>query len=450
MFSPGAAFSLAYLPARRLANDAKRELIDRNAATIDPQLKHAIEFSRQALGVEKSIISDLDAKVAAIAAKAGISLPVDWPKSLPEAVRPHLVTPLLQAAWKAGDIGRRVALSVEVAAHIAYLRAAAPENPDLKAQAAERARDLRDSANALTAALEATGLPAVIANARSIAKMVKLTSNLEPASAGGYRELNELQNDLYGFLESKAQQLDAAPPTQASSPPTMVEKALFKRIVAEPHMYSLRTEWAKLADERKDPRAQLVRLQLSGDDGQRTEAHQLIQSHPEWTAPLAALGATDIKFAGGFPDELKIDADAFLKNGQQLLGEAPVTRLHVRNAKGRVRDVVSSPLLRSIEALDLDDQGVTDDDLAALAGSSHAARLKQLDLRYNPISAKGIEAIAASSHLKKLEVVNLDGNPADPVDRQEYYDETNYHFVPTEAGKALEAKYGRLRWLHRS
>ncbi|HSD86458.1 MAG TPA: hypothetical protein VLB44_03050, partial [Kofleriaceae bacterium] len=99
---------------------------------------------------------------------------------------------------------------------------------------------------------------------------------------------------------------------------------------------------------------------------------------------------------------------------------------------------------------DLDSAGVTDEDLIALAASPHADRLRQLDLRYNPISARGIEAIAASPHLKRLEVVNLDGNPADPVDRQEYYDETNYHFVPTDAGKALEAKYGKLRWLRRN
>ena len=51
-----------------------------------------------------------------------------------------------------------------------------------------------------------------------------------------------------------------------------------------------------------------------------------------------------------------------------------------------------------------------------------------------------------------LHIVNglgaTNGNPADPVDRLEYYDETNTHRVPTAAGKALEAKYGRLRWLH--
>ena len=107
-----------------------------------------------------------------------------------------------------------------------------------------------------------------------------------------------------------------------------------------------------------------------------------------------------------------------------------------------------SPLLATIEALDLDDQRVTDDDVAALAASPHAARLRQLDLRYNPISARGIEAIAASPHLKRLEVVSLDGNPADPVDRLEYVDETNTQRVPTDAGKLLETKYGPLRWLH--
>ena len=45
-------------------------------------------------------------------------------------------------------------------------------------------------------------------------------------------------------------------------------------------------------------------------------------------------------------------------------------------------------------------------------------------------------------------MVNLGANPDDPVDQLVYYDATNTHRVPTAAGKALEARYGALRWLH--
>jgi len=437
MLSPGTAFLLAYLPARRVAHTARLELLDRNAATIDPALKHAIEFSRHALKVEESMVADTDARLADLARQNGVA---------PGAM-PPLATPVLQAAWKAGETARVVAISVALAAHVAYLRCAAPDNADLRAQAADRARDLKESAAALQVQLEATELPLVISHAGSVLQMVNLTSSLEPTTTGGYRELNELARDLNNFLEATARQLDVAPPERPSAAPTAEEEALLARILATPSNHGLRGELATLAARRNDPRAALIRLQLS-PGATPTQVNDLIRSHPEWTKPLVDLGARDIKFEAGFPDEITIDADVWLRRGTELVATAPLTRLHVRNAKGRVGEVVRSPLLATIEALDLDDQAVSDDDVIALAGSPHAAHLRQLDLRYNPISERGITALAASPHLEKLERVHLDGNPADPVDRLEYYDETNQHAVPTEAGKALEATYGRLRWLH--
>jgi hypothetical protein len=176
----------------------------------------------------------------------------------------------------------------------------------------------------------------------------------------------------------------------------------------------------------------------------------LVRAHPEWTAPLEKLGARDVKLAIGFPDELTIDAEALLANFRALMSLAPITRLHVRAAEGRVAEIVRSPMLEHVELLDLDSQGVTDDDLAALARSPFVERLVQLDLRYNPISAVGVEALAASTRLTRLEMVNLDGNPNDPCDRQTYFSDTDWEWVPTEAGRALEAKYGPLKWLRRT
>ena len=280
---------------------------------------------------------------------------------------------------------------------------------------------------------------------------MSLTRDLTPTTTGGYRQLSDLARELDKFLESKVRQLDTPPPEKASAPPSSEEQALLGRILAAPHDRALRHELATLAARRNDPRARLIQLQLGhASDAELREANDIVRSHPEWTAALRELGARDIKFAGGFPDEITVDADVLLGRGPELLAAAPLTRLHVRAAKGCVREVVTSPLLATIEALDLDDQAVTDDDVIALAASPHAARLRQLDLRFNPLTERGIEAIAASPHLRGLEVVSLDGNPADPVDRIEQYDETNTHSVPTERGKALEAKYGPLRWLHPS
>jgi uncharacterized protein (TIGR02996 family) len=460
--SPGTAFLLAYLPARRVAHLARLELLDLYATLADPALDHAIEFSRRALKIEESKAADADKRLADIASKAALELPPmppardvpAWLAALPGHVRPSLTTPVLEAAWKAGERARLVSISVALAAHIAYLRCAAPENPDLRAEAEDRARDLEASSSALTADLTATGLPLVISQAGNVAEMVRLTNHLmhtsTPSTTGGYRQLNELVRDLDTFLEGKVRQLDTAPPTAAATP-TADEDALLARIIATPHDLRLRLEFAALAERRNDPRAQLIKLQLTGiEDDDHQKAMDLIDSHPEWTARLEELGARDIKFGAGFPNTITVDAAVLLARGAELFAAAPLRGLRVRAAKGRVGEIVRLPLLAMIDSLDLDDQGVTDDEMIALAASPHAARLRQLDLRYNPLTARGIEALAASPHLKRLEVVNLDGNPADPVDRLEYYDETNQHAVPTEAGKALEAKYGPLRWLRRS
>jgi hypothetical protein len=456
--SPGTAFAIGFLPARRIAHVARRALLDRNASTIDKELKHAIEFSSRALKIEDSTVAETDARLAKVASAAGIAVPpmpgpegLDaWGVALADRMKPHLTTPVLAAAWRAGEAARRVAVAAELAAHLAYLRCAAPSNGDLSGQATACVHELKASAAALTAQLTATGLPLVISHASSIEETISLTSHLEPTVAEGYRQLNELVADIYRTLDTKIRHLDTPPPPKASSGPGADEDALFARIVADPSNYPLRRELAALAAKRNDPRAELISLQTAAAGPAETrKALDLVRSHPEWTKRLEELGASKIKFAGGFPDEITIDAEALLRSWTDLRAAAPLTRLHVQQAKGRVGEIVRSAHLATIEALDFDRQGVVDDDVFALSSNPAAQRLRQLDLRFNLLSERGVEAIAASAILKGLQVVNLEPNPADPVDRQEYYDETNFHFVPTEAGKALEAKYGPIRWLRR-
>ncbi|MBV8760675.1 MAG: hypothetical protein JO257_25505 [Deltaproteobacteria bacterium] len=327
--SPGTAYLAAYLPWRRIAHRERVALVERNAATVDPQLKHAIDFLRKGLVIEEKLAAEADKKLAGLGAPDG------------------------SPAAKAGEHARDAAVAAAVAADVAYLRCAAPNNPDLANQAHARAQQMKDAAARLTQVLAQTNAQNF---STAIADLIAARRDLEPTETAGYRQLNELAAKVADWGEAMAQHLDKAP------------------------------------------------------------------------------AATSTKDAA-------IDADA-------LLAGRASTRAKVRGAKGRIAEIVRSSALAKLEALDLDDQGVTDDDLIALAASPHVRHLRQLDLRYNPISARGIEALAASPHLKALEMVNLDGNPADPVDRLEYYDETNTHRVPTAAGKALEAKYGPLRWLH--
>ncbi len=446
MLSPGTAYLLAYLPAHRLAHAARKDLVERNAATTETELKHAIEFARKALKVGDSIFAETDKRLAELAGKHGLALPLEA-----ERIRALLTAPVLQAAWKAGETARRVAITANLTAQIAHLRCASPDDAGLRTQAEQQANTLKASADQLTADLTATGLPLVIDLADNVADQIRLTLNLTPATPGGYRELNGLVRDVDDFIQLKEDALDAAPPAPPSAPPSAEEEALLTRIIATPSDVGLRLEFAALAEHRNDARATLIRLQLTAiDDDADSSAMDLIRSHPEWSARLSELGARDIAFGGGFPAQITIDAATLLVRGAELFAAAPLRRLRVRAAKGRVGEVVRSPLLATIEWLDLDEQGVTDDDVIALGASPHAARLRWLYLRFNLCTERGVDAIAASPYLKQLYAVNLEPNAADPVDRVEYYDETHQHAVPTEAGKALEAKYGQLRWLRRA
>src|SRR5687768_14634301 len=121
MLSPGSAYLLAYLPARRVAFVARTELLDRNAATIDGALKKALEFSRAALKVEESIVAETDRRFTELATTAGVAIPPlpgsrelpKWVEALTGHVRPQLTTPLLEKAWAAGETARLVSLSVQ-------------------------------------------------------------------------------------------------------------------------------------------------------------------------------------------------------------------------------------------------------------------------------------------------------------------------------------------------
>jgi hypothetical protein len=215
--SPGTVFAIAYLAARRIAHSQRVELAERVAATANPALVHAIELSRQALKTDEPKVALTAARLAWFASALELSPPPSdpealptWVAALPELVKPHLPNPVLEAAWKAGEAGRHLAIAVQMAADVAALRCAGPEHPVLREQASERARAVEASAAALAAHLRATTLPHVIEDAAIAETMLRQVS-LEPTTADGYRRLDELATETYDFLEASIQRLDTPP-----------------------------------------------------------------------------------------------------------------------------------------------------------------------------------------------------------------------------------------------
>lgn len=471
MLSAGAAFSLAFQPSSLVTQLTKRALTERVATTAaGASLTHAVEFARKALAIEDRLVAAAVDKLAAHARKGGVELPpaptelggvAAWLAGITAAARPALPADLGAVAFAAGEAARDLLVAVGTAAHVTYLRTAAPDDVELQAAAAAQAAGFATAAQRLDAEASRAGRPMVTRIAGSVRDLVRVAPDLAGARTDErFKAINEWARTLTSVVEAFGRAFDAPAPAQASAPPTAREQALLESILANPDYDPPRLELADLAAARNDPRAELIRAQFAARDlraaGRRADevphlsrARQLITAHPEWTAPLAELGARDVRFERGFPEQVTISAADFLARGEELLLRAPITMVRLRDAAGQVARLATAPVLYRLAGLELAEQGVTDDDVAALAAAPGAARLRQLDLRGNRITDRGIEALAASPYLKQLETVNLDANPgADPVDALEYHDETHQHRVPTAAGRALEARYGRLRWLH--
>jgi hypothetical protein len=278
--------------------------------------------------------------------------------------------------------------------------------------------------------------------------------------SSSYAEITDWRQGLDDILLNLPSDLDVPLDPDPTSQPSPEEKRLFAEILARPDDNEPRRRYAPLAAQRLDPRAELIQEQFAilecdarGElhHGRHPErVHQLLVSHPEWTADLIELGAHDVKFDRGFPDQITIDVDLFLENASELFARAPITYVRLRGGlAGRVAMLARLPQLAKLTALDLYEQGVADADIAALATSPYVSRLRFLNLGRNRLTNAGIETLVASTHLPALERVSLELNlGADPVDQLTYYDETHQEPIPTDAGRALEQKYGTRRWFH--
>src|SRR5262249_36096133 len=141
MLSPGEAFLLAYLPSRHATLLARKALLERLSPTLDPKLRHAVDFHREALGIYTSIIARTTTRLVELAAHASIVLPAmppppdGWRATLAKDAQRLMALPDLQIAWEAGEIAGDIHRSAELLADLAYLRAAAPETPELRGEA---------------------------------------------------------------------------------------------------------------------------------------------------------------------------------------------------------------------------------------------------------------------------------------------------------------------------
>jgi len=170
-----------------------------------------------------------------------------------------------------------------------------------------------------------------------------------------YAEIIDWKKNVDDTLSNLAKQFDVPVDPKSTSEPTPDEQKLFAEILQRPNDADLRRRYAELAAKRQDPRAELIREQLAIRDleargemilhgNHPARVQQLIVSHPEWTAALAQLGASDFKFDLGFPWSITIEVTPFLEHAEKLFALAPLESVRLRGGlAGRGRALRSSP-----------------------------------------------------------------------------------------------------------
>ena len=180
---------------------------------------------------------------------------------------------------------------------------------------------------------------------------------------------------------------------------------------------------------------------------QERESNLRLSGAPAWAAPVSAL-AGGWQFERGFIWRASLTAEAFLAHGAELLSLAPITHVELTSVKPVLEKLLESPLLLRVQSLSLAGNELNDEDAMRLATSTNLAHIWWLDLSQNPIGQTGLRAIIRWPGLAGLWYLGLNGNPFDPRETFGHEGAVISDARLPEAGQALEAEFGPIRWLH--
>jgi uncharacterized protein (TIGR02996 family) len=166
-------------------------------------------------------------------------------------------------------------------------------------------------------------------------------------------------------------------------------------------------------------RAELVRVQvalarLPDDHPRRTELvdrqDELRAANAErWNAPVADLGA-QLQFRRGVPDYVIIYAGTLLSDGEELFRRARVRRLRLLEAAAVMPKLIHSPLLGQVRELDLCANELGNHGVNLLVRSPHLHELEELDLAANWLDDAGVQALARAGTMPRLAALALNDN----------------------------------------
>jgi uncharacterized protein (TIGR02996 family) len=143
---------------------------------------------------------------------------------------------------------------------------------------------------------------------------------------------------------------------------------------------------------------------------QARERDLLEAHHREWGSPLLRLGCRCLEYRRGFVEGVGLEASAFLAQAAALFRTAPVRHVKLYGAAGAIAELAAAPHMARVHTLELEDNGLGDEELRALCRSPHLGAVSTLLLWSNRIGDAGLRALASAPHLARLARLDLSAN----------------------------------------
>ncbi|MFG2062015.1 hypothetical protein ACGFIK_11415 [Micromonospora sp. NPDC048871] len=223
---------------------------------------------------------------------------------------------------------------------------------------------------------------------------------------------------------------------------------LYAAILAAPDALDLRRRFADAIEATDPDHAELIRAALAGTRPDRAAALRYRRVVARLAAPVAHR-LVDWKVRHGLVELVTMTARAFVDHGAEVFAHLPVRHLTLVQATGLMPQVAAVPSLGRLVALDLSDNPIGDDGLAALTASAYLGRLRWLGLASCGLGPAGAEALAASRNLPALRYVEWWGNSVEVVAKGvgQDIDGRPVGVEMPPLGRELDARYGPLPWL---
>ena len=192
------------------------------------------------------------------------------------------------------------------------------------------------------------------------------------------------------------------------------EIALIRSVVANPDDDTPRLVYADWLDEHgQSDRARLIRVQCTLVNLQAEEKELIEKYGREWGGELFGAGGDDWKFHRGFPEEVTMPFQVYLKEHKRLNDLTPLSHLHLLGGTDDyLRQLADLPAAHQIRSLEIglpathqpgEHFGV--EGIRALAASPHLRGLQDLRLHSHHIGEAGADIVAGSptfAHLTRL------------------------------------------------